>query len=705
MALNGILSTSLSGLLTNQEALRVTGANISNVNTPGFARLQVETEALVTGDRATGVEIGEIRRVVDEFLNAAVLESKGDAARYDAMGELHDRLQSVLGRPDAESSLSARMNSVFTALGDLALDPADAITRQQFLSALQAYTEEVARIADELQSLRGAASLRMEDAVREANEAIKQVFDLNQKIRRERGQGGDTGGLENQRQAALESLSEIIDIRTIRNADGTVDLLTGSGARLVGPTSFFELDYTGPGLVGAETDFPPVTLQQIDPQTGEPKADARPINGDIRSGKLRGLIDMRDRQLVDMSVALGELAARVADEANRVHNLNTAVPPPNSLAGEAVPLAATAPHNFSGETTFAVINANNEVVDRFTFDFGANPGDSLQDVANTVSANLNGGTLSFTNGRMVFSADNAANGVVIAEDPATASDRAGRSFSHFFGMNDLLTAREPGLFETGVTGTDAHNIAPGGTVEFAVNDRFGREVRRFTLDTTATSSFDDLVAALNDPSALGGLFSVSLDGDGELQITPDSQRNDLDLRVVNDTTDVAGTGIGLAEMFGIGTRFRADAARDFRIVESVPANAGLLATARLDLAAGVGDVGLAKGDQSGALELQKLENTLIETDDAGELAGQTRALGAFNAAVLANFGVMAERVAGAQESNGSLQAELVQRQQSVSGVNIDEELANLVIFQNSYSAAARVLSSVQELFDSLLAAV
>jgi len=705
MALNSILSTSLTGLLANQEALRVTGANITNVNTPGFARLSVETEALVTGDRTSGVRIAEVRRVVDEFLNMAVLETKADAARFDAMGALHDRLQSALGRPDSESSLSARMDTVFRALGNLALDPSDAITRQEFLSALQAYTEEVSRIADELQSLREAASSQIETAVQQANEAIRQIFDLNQKIRDERGRGGDTGGLENQRQAALETLSSIIDVRTVQNADGTVDLLTTSGARLVAPTSFSELAFTGPGAVGAETSFPPVTLQRIDPQTGQAEGTARPINGDIRSGRLRGLIDMRDRQLVDMSVALGELAARVADEVNRVHNLNSAVPAPNTLAGDAKPLAATAPHHFTGQTTFAVLDSQNQVVDRFTYDFGANSGATLQDVANTVSANLTGGTLTFSAGRMVFSADDTSGGVAIAEDPATASDRAGRSFAHFFGMNDLLTAREPGLFETGVAGTDAHNVAPGGTLEFAITDRFGRELERVTFDPGSTTTFDDLVSALNAPGALGNFFTASLSAEGELQLTPTPQRPELDLRVVNDTTDIAGTGIGLAEMFGIGSRYRADAARDFRLVESVPANAGLLSTARFDLSAAAGDFGLARGDQSGALALQQLENRLIQTEDAGELAGQTRALGAFNGAVLANFGVMAERVSGAQDSNGALEAELVQRQQSVSGVNIDEELANLVVFQNSYNAAARVLSTVQELFDNLLAAV
>jgi len=705
MALSGIINSSLSGLLTNQEALRVTSNNVTNVNTPGFARLEADTQTRVAGSDTSGVEIAGVRRVVDEFLNAAVLENNGDSARFEAMRGLHDSFQANLGRPESDSSLSARMNEVFSALGDLALDPSDAVSRQEVLSKLQSYTQEVSRLADELQSLRGSASQRMEEAVGEANSSIRRVFELNQQIMHQKAQGGETAGLENQRQAALEDLSAIIDIRTSQNDNGTVDVLTGTGARLVSQTRLSELDYSSPGTVGAETEFPPVELHHINPATGEREGPARAIDGDIRSGRLRGLMDMRDGQLVDMSLALGELAARVADEVNRVHNLNTPVPPPNTLEGETVPLDGTAQHNFTGETTFAVINENNEVVNRFTYDFDANAGASLDDVAANVSANLGGGTLSFTNGQMAFSADNANHGVVIAEGEANPSDRAGQSFSHFFGMNDLLTARSPGLFETGVTGGEDHNIAAGGTVEFTVSDRHGRELKRVTLDTDTTTTFDDIVTALSDQNALGDRFNVSLTAKGELDISPKSGQGDLDLRVTSDTTDVAGTGISLSQMFGIGDRFRADAARDFRIVEDVPENAGLLSTARFDPATAVGETALSKGDQDGALALQALESKIIETDDAGELAGQQRALGAFNAAVLGNFGSIADRVAGAEESSQTLQGELEQRQQSVSGVNIDEEMANLVTFQNSYNAAARVLSSVQELFDELLATV
>lgn len=707
MSINSIISTSLTGLFTSQEALRITGANITNVNTPEFSRQRLALSSDVQSGVSVGVRIDEIERVVDRFLEVAVLSAKSDSGRYDAMLKIHDRLQTTLGRPDAETTLSARMNAVFGSLSSLALNPSDAVTRQQFLSVMQGYTEEVSRIGGTIQTLRGDASGEIESRIDNINEAIRTVFELNPKIRQQRAIGGETGGLENQRQVALGVISQNLDIRLIENGDGSVDVVTATGAQLVTRGNLSELSYQGPGQVGPETEFPPVRLFRVNPLSGERVGSPQEINGDILSGAIRGLIDMRDGQLVDLSVALGELSARVMDEFNAVHNLNSAVPPPALLEGKQTPYAGAAdPHNFTGATSFAILDASNRVVAKTTYDFSANPAATLQDVITAVNAGLGGaGTLSLTGGVMSLSSANPANGVVIAEDPTNQSDRAGRGFSHFFGMNDLLTARSNGLFETGIKATDAHNFAAGETIEFKVSNPLGKEIVRATIDTTTSTNYADIIADLNDPAGLGRFFAFTLEPDGSLSVEPKPDFLGYKLGVINDGTDSAGTGIGLTGIFGMGDRFRAEAAIDFRLGEKVPDNAGLLATARFDLTAPVGAVALALGDQRGAIALQQLENKVIKTADAGDLAAQSRTLSAFNGAVLGNFALASNRVSSTAETSQSLLTEIDQRRQAISGVNLDEELANLVIFQNSYNAAARILSSVQELYDALLNAV
>jgi len=708
MAFNSIMSGAISGVLTNQQAIRVTGENIANVGTENYARQEVRTEANLAGSQSAGVRLQDIQRVVDGFLETARLESTSDVERSAVMSSLHDRLQGSLGSPDGDTNLAARLNSVFETLATLAQEPANAAARQQVIGALDGFAREASRIADQIQSLRGEASARMEEQIEKANQAIEDISRLNGRIVQSQAVGGDTAALENSRQDAISTLSEAIGVRVNENPDGSVNVLTTNGLRLVGPGNFQRLDYNNPGTVTPGTDFPPVTAQRVDIISGQPEGTVRQIDKDIVSGALSGLIAMRDDELVELSVSLGELSARVADEVNRVHNGFSAVPPPNSLDGQQTAFLGSDPHNFTGQSTFAVVDSQNRLVSRVTVDFDDPAITSIDDVVAAVNTGLGGaGTLSFAGGQMSFSAANAQNGVAIAEDSATASDRAGRGFSHFFGMNDLLSANQPGLFETGVATGDDVTFPSGGTISFRATDSDGREVLTATLDTTslpATPTYGDIVTALNDPATgLGQAFTVSLTGQGELQFTPNS--SGVKLSVTEDLTDVNGTGVRLSELFGIGDSFRAEAARGFGVIGSAPQNAARLATASFDLTAAVGEGALSAGDQSGILALQQVQGLDVTSDDAGEIPGRTRTLGGFVSEVLGNIGAMADRASGGEETGRALLQEIDARRENISGVNLDEELANLVIFQNSYNAAARVLSSVQDLFDSLLAAV
>lgn len=708
MAFNSIMSGAISGVLTNQQAIRVTGENIANVGTENYARQEVRTEANLAGSQSAGVRLQDVQRVVDNFLETARFESKADVERSAVMSSLHDRLQGSLGAPDGETNLSARLNSVFDTLATLAQEPTNAAARQQVIGALDGFAREASRIADQIQSLRGEASARMEGQIATANQAIEDISRLNGRIVQTQAVGGDVSALENSRQDAISTLSEAIGLRINENSDGSVNVLTTNGLRLVGPGNFLRLDYDNPGTVTPGTNFPPVTAQRVDLNSGQPEGAVRRIDKDIVSGALSGLIAMRDDELVDLSVSLGELSARVADEVNRVHNAFTAVPPLNSLEGRQTAFSGSTPHNFTGQSTFAVVDSQNRLVSRVTVDFADPAITTIDDVVTAVNAGLGGaGTLSFAGGRMSFSATNAQNGAVIAEDSATASDRAGRGFSQFFGMNDLLRANQPGLFETGVASGDAVTFPSGGELSFRVTGSDGREVLTATLDTTtlpATPTYGDIVTALNDPATgLGQAFTVSLDGQGELQFTPNA--SGLTLKVSEDNTDVNGTGVRLSELFGIGDSFRAEAARNFGVIGGAPQNAMRLATSAFDFTAAAGERALSVGDQSGILALQQVQGLDVTSDEAGEIPGRTRTLGGFVSEVLGNIGSMANRASGGEETGRALLQEIDARRENISGVNLDEELANLVIFQNSYNAAARVLSSVQELFDNLLDAV
>lgn len=704
MSLNNIISTSLSGLFTNQSAIRVTANNISNVNTENYARVRVNTEAAVVQGTSAGVNVASIERVVDEFLETALRTSVSNTEEYSAQREFHDRFQGILGDPASDSSLAARLDQFYSSIADLTLNPADVLRRQQTISELQSFLDQVKEVQVQIQNLRSEASQQVSETVETINEELQRIDALNPLIVRQQALGQEAGGLEGQLAQSLASLSENIDIRVSRAESGQVTVTTQSGYPLV-DSSLSQLSYNAPGIVTSGTFFPAVAINRVDSDTMAPTSTLVDLTPNIRSGRLSGLIEMRDQQLVDISLAFGELSAQMADQFNANQNGFISVPPPNNLTGEPTFVDGGHPSGFTGRVSFAVVDDQNRLVSNTTVDFdGAPPADFNALVTQVNTALAGNGTLALTDGVMSFTAANAADGVVIFDDEATPSDRAGRGFSHFFGMNNLITADKPGIYQTGLNGTEDHQLTTGGIMSFQVTDSRGSEIDTVTVNVSG-STFDDMITELNNVSGLGAYFSFSLDATGALAYTENAGFNDISLKVQSDTTETGSTGLSFTRIFGIGDTFTADAAKSLQVREEIQNDPNLLALGSFDATAAVGTVALTSGDQRGALALQNIETKLVTFASAGELKAGNVTLSQYMARILGNAGLMAQRAENFEEDNQALQQEVFQRNADVSGVNMDEELANLVIFQNAYNAAARILSSVQELYDSLLNAV
>ena len=332
MSINAIIGNSLSGLFTNQAALRITGNNIANVNTPGYARQVISQETVLVGARAAGVKISEISRVVDRFLEQAAFTATSSLGEYTVQREFHDRLQGVLGRPDSQGTLAGRINSLFASIGELSLNAGDNILRQATLNSIQNFADESSRVAQSIQDLRADANRQIAEQVSKVNDALQRIHRLNPLIIREKILNGELGGLEDQRSQAIAQVAEILDVQVNLQPDGSVHVLTETGVVLV-DSAVRELEYTAPGTVTAETQFNQIKIHTLDAITGERLSAFQNLDPNLRGGRLRGLIDLRDGQLRDLSLSLGELSANVIDQLNAAHNANASVPPPNSLVG------------------------------------------------------------------------------------------------------------------------------------------------------------------------------------------------------------------------------------------------------------------------------------------------------------------------------------------------------------------------------------
>lgn len=712
MSIDAVLRSAVSGLNTSQAALRTTADNIANVNTPGYARKIVQQETQVLSGETAGVKLASIQRVINEFVARSLRSATSDSERYAAMTDVHDRVGMLLGDPNENTSLSGRIDQVFTGFSNLASEPDSSVRRTGLINDLSNMATEFSRLASEIQVLRGDVDEKIDASIETVNDALARVKQLNEEIQYATLNGNEGTGLKDQRDQAIAEIAENIDIRLNDMENGAVSISTTNGITLL-DHSLRKLVYTPAGSASSATTFNQITVNLVD-SSGTVSSVGSALDGRIQGGKLRGLLDMRDTVLPDMALQIGELSGNVIDQLNAVHNDNSPVPPLNSMTGRNTGLATTDQHGFTGSTTMVLLDSNQEITTQIDIDFTAgtydvNGGGAVAFAGNTIGdvvTDLNaafgaGATVSFSNGALTFSATASTDGVAIQQG-TTPSDRGGRGFSHFFGMNDLLSAGAESHYDTGLTTAMAHGFGATGIATIELRSPDNEVVTTYNLDFSAVggATMNDVLTDLN--TGFSGYATFSLDSNGALVATPASSYSGYKFNVTADTTDRASTGVNFSQFFGLGDRYRTDAANGVTIRSDIVADPAKLALADVDLTAATGVPSLTVADGRGAIAFQNLVSTNVSFSATDELAAVTTTLGTYASQVLARAAVNADQADKLKSDREALTKELQTRNDEISGVNMDEELSNMVTFQNAYNASARLVTTAREMFNTLL---
>ncbi|MEG8053022.1 flagellar basal body rod C-terminal domain-containing protein [Sphingomonas aerolata] len=396
-----------------------------------------------------------------------------------------------------------------------------------------------------------------------------------------------------------------------------------------------------------------------------------------------------------VSARVETLFAGLARTINAASNTGSAVPPPATLTGRATALTGGDRLGFTGAALIAVTRSDGTMVAGTTLDFDAlGAAATVDDAIAAINTGLGGAaTASFANGTLTIAATGAGTGVAVAQDTARPSARAGIGLSHYFGLNDIVRSDTSMLVPSGFTTADPHRFAAGEAVDFALRDSSGRLVARYALTGATGPTYGDLIDELN-ASPLGGYGQFALDDAGRLRFSATRAESGAMLSVLSDTTDRGGTGRGFAAITGLGA---AGAGLDSAGVRrDVLADPTRLPLARLQPVA-VGTKALGPSDRRGATALVDALASAVDLGDAG-----TMTIARFSAVVLGDAGSAASRATDRADQMGARRDDAINRRDSVSGVNIDEELGQMVVLQNSYAAAARVMTTASEMYDTLL---
>jgi flagellar hook-associated protein 1 FlgK len=703
MAISSMMGAALSGLQTAQAGLTTVSNNITNVNTPGYAREIVQQSPAVSAGVGDGVTVDDVQRVTNQYLESANYQAGSAAGSASVMSKLLDQAQAAFGDPSQAGSYLNQLSTVFSDFTASANDPASSLPRTQTLDDLSSFLDSTDTVAGTLSSLDTQADGQITSDVTQINQLLTQISNLNSQISKGTAQQANVAGSQDTQSQLLQQLSSLMTINVNTQADGSVVVRSSNGQLLAGNGEAASLTYT-PSVSG---------LGVI---TATAAGTNRSTTLQIGDGELQGLLTLRNTTIPGVQQQLSSYVNGAVSAINAAHNANTAVPPPQTLTGRNTGLdLPTIVGDFSGTTNIAVVDSNGNLTQQVAVDFtndtmsvngGAATGFTPSTFLSSLNTALGGtGTASFSNGALSISATATGSGVAIADDPTTPATDGGQGFSQFFGLNDLVTSSEITNYNTGLKATDTESFAPGSTITFQVANPAGGLTSTVSVAMPAAgSTMQDVVNALNAPvGGLGQYGSFSLTSSGAMTFTPTTPGSTL--AVVNDTTQWGASGPSMSQLFGLGLSQQAGTATTYQIRPDISANPMNMALAQLDLAAASGtppEPVVAIGDGSGATALAAAASAVTNFAAAGNMPATATSVTQYAAQLGGSLGEQASAADSANTAATSVQTETQTRLQSVEGVNLDEELVNLTTYQQAYNASARLVQASKDMINTLL---
>lgn len=689
-----ILGTSVSGLQAFQRALATTSHNISNVNTEGYSRQRAEFETrppteMGNGFIGNGVETGTVRRLFDQNLENALRQAGGDFEEKDTLANYAGRIDNLLA--DKEAGLSPALQGFFDSIQDVANDPASSSAREVALAQADNLVSRFDLLDRRFRDLDSEVNNQLASEVEEINQYAESIASLNREIREAEGRTGQPANdLLDQRDLQIRKLSEKVGTQIVAQDDGAVNVFVGSGQPLVTGNSANELA---------------VERNEYDPGRSEIAfaggSSNQTITSTLSGGSIGGMLEFRDEILNPARNELGQLATGMTDAFNAQHRQGIQ---PDGNAGDdffsvGEPRVLPSSRNSGSltgtpEVTIVEGAAGDLTGDdyRLTFDDDADEW-ILENRSNgdqaTVNDNDNGDEdVILLDGLNVNVGDLEG-----AEDGDSFEIQPTRDAALGMGVElrnaNQIAAAAPVTSGEVAPGGQAGNSGSGEIADVGVtsgeNVPFGEEVR-LVFDQELGADEDQTgfrIEVFNPDEGDDGEFQELQDDDGEPVFFP-----------FNPAEDNAGSTFS-------GDELEAD-------FESVGLDEDENPLAGVEFTmAGAPDVGDsffiaenqdASGDNRNAQKLAAVadEGLLNDGNDSPQ---------DFFSAMVGQIGTDTQRAQSARDAQESLLRQAEADRESVSGVNLEEEAANMLRFQQGFQAAARVTAVADEVFQSLLGAI
>lgn len=728
MSLNLALNAAISGLLTSQRGLDSVSHNIANVNTVGYSRKIFTPESVTLGGYGVGVQTSETQRRVDETLRKSLWASGGQSAQLSTANTYYKQVQNLFGAPGDSTSIAHRISDLAAQFEQLALNSQNPSLADQTIRKATDIQNAFADLSNKIQAMRTNADQEIGNAVSQVNTYLSSIADLNQKISLAKATGQGAADLQDKRDELMKGLSQLMDVSYYTQESGAITIFTASGTTLLDNT-FRKIDYAPTANVAPWDSF-------AGGQFSKMTIGADDITDDIRSGKLRALIDMRDSELPALQSQIDQLADVMTKSLNAAHNRGTSYPALNtSMIGSRtfIKTAGNATQTMkltSGDVNLTIFNADGSQAATTSLNtimqnaalapagaLASNGPWTMDQVAGKMQSWLQSEGLTTStvavdsNGKFNIQINSTGKGLAFRDQKTSAigsdaedvsisfdsnadgtGDQTVKGFSNFLGLNDVYgSSQKNWQWESDVL--DSTYTSPQATTLSFSSE--GNGLNFGSVLVMAGDTPAQIAARINNTASLSGKVKASVVPDG----------NGTRLRITNlDGSDmqVTRTGPTSAGWDALGLDpSKAGYAQTMKVADKLTVNSNMLQRGALQFNANTGAYYVSTGDNAIANQMAAAFTSLQSYENSGGLStGQLR-LTDYGAAIISNAAGRAAASKTATDYQTSLTESLSTKDSEISAVNLDEELSQLMVFEQSYAAAAKVISTTKQMFDVL----
>lgn len=737
----GMISTGLTGIQVAQLGLLTTEHNITNASTAGFNRqrtIQATNVAMLTGSGyvGQGAHVQTISRMYDSFLSSQVNRAQTTSSELESYYTQIKQIDNMLA--DANSGVSPALQDFFSGIQSVAANPSLLSSRQALVSSAQALVARYQGLEDRVSQMYDAVNEQVTTSVDTINSYSTQIASLNESIVIARSATNqEPNDLLDQRDQLVLDLNKLVRVSTTENSNGTFNVYIGNGQQLVVGTQVSKL------TAQPSSSDPSRFVVGLATAAGSQELPESLITG----GSLGGLLSFRSGTLDQTANDLGRNAASLA----LVYNAQNALG--QDLLGQSAGDTNFVPDFFSISQPKVYANTNNSGTATITAKLADPSMDGVYQLSQAsvgapyvLTRQSDGKTWSDASLTTLSTTVKASEGLdltgasVVAGTPTqilSAAANGGNFYTKLTGSDYRLSydgtkytmtrlsdntqwsdTTFANLSST-IEGSEGFSILSAGTI--ASGDAFvikptADAARNIAVNTTVAADVRLVAAAMPFRTAAGSANT----GNGS----------------ISAGTTVAGFGKPAFPASGVSLKY----SESFDAVTStttreltltgVPAGANISVTVGADTTVYPGPTipytsgetisfggvtfsisgSLNNGDSftlsKNAAGVSDGRNALAlgKLQSQNTMSGKTASFQAAYAQLVSDVGNKSREIQVKTDAQAALLKQSTDARDSLSGVNLDEEAANLLHYQQAYQASAKMIEVGSKLFDVLLSA-